>query len=99
MTVCSKGKIEPPERQKGIHESAFWAGGPDGGNWFIVAETGFNNIYHFTIYYDSTAEIRYEGKFKLIGKHKPLSELKKAVSGFDGKRIILTNGEYLEKIK
>ncbi len=57
MTVCSKGKIEPPERQKGIHESAFWAGGPDGGNWFIVAETGFNNIYHFTIYYDSTAEM------------------------------------------
>jgi len=99
MFVCTQSKIESPERLKGIPESAFWVGGPDGGSWFVVTDIGAKDIYCFTIYFDSTAKIWYQGNFKLIGKHKSLRELKKSLSGFDGERIILVNGEYLEKIK
>lgn len=100
MTVCTKGKVEPPEKLKGIPQSAFWGGGPDGGCWFVVTDIGSRDIYHFTIYFDTTAKIWYQGKFKLTGKPRSFEKLKKDINGyFGGDEIPLIDGAYLVKIK
>jgi hypothetical protein len=80
-----------PKRVKGIPLTAFWKGGPDGGNWFIIekADTTTKRI-HFKIYHDVTGELLIDKDFILdCDAIKPIDwgNIKNLVTSFDGKKI------------
>ncbi|MGG9972620.1 hypothetical protein ACQ33O_12575 [Ferruginibacter sp. SUN002] len=81
-----------PVRVKGIPENAFWTGGPDGGNWFVVDSIIINsNAASFRIYNDNSGELIENKIFKLKCDSKiKWDHLQEEISGYDGK-IILSN--------
>lgn len=97
INISCENKISPPKKVVGIPKDAFWSGGVDGGNWFLVKEEK-RNVYYVHIYNDYSGEIEYTGKFKIIGKIVSVQVLKNTISFYSGEKIYLVNGDYMEKI-
>lgn len=61
-------QMKPPERPQKVPPEAVWAGGVDGGAWFLCKEV-INKPVHYdcTIYNDYTGDIGTQGRFALRG--------------------------------
>lgn len=62
LSSCEYSHPGPPERAQGIPKDAVWAGGLDGGSWFLCnKEKGFR--YFCRIYNDYSGELEAKGDF------------------------------------
>ena len=76
-----------------IPDKAFWAGGVDGGNWFLVDSFDVNNnTASMKVYNDQAGTLELDKTFKLqcdFERKVNWNNLKEEISAFDGKRIFL----------
>lgn len=79
-----------PERPKHIPAYAEWAGGSDGGVW-IACHNMKPPLYECTIF-DADGKLWIEGAYAIRG-----STLIGNYEGYDGTRILLKDGGYLEQ--
>lgn len=90
-----------PEKVKGIPVSAFWAGGSDGGNWFVIEKIDTAaEIIHLKIYHDFTGELLIDKPFILICKSNTSIDwgnIKNLISSFDGKIVYLQTANKANK--
>lgn len=87
---------EPEARPNGIPASALWVGGPDGGVYVRMQVVDGN--YSGTIYFDSTGEVWYEGRFIYSGNTPfDVSEVS-TYSAWDGDTLYLVNGQKLDSL-
>jgi len=95
IASCSHKKEEAksPLRVKGIPEEAFWIGGVDGGNWYLIENIhDHRNSAFIKVYNDNDGSLIISKKFYLICPldNKTLIEnLKEQIEDFDGERINL----------
>ena len=90
---CNIDRDYQPERVEGIPKDAFWVGGPDGGQWYIIEninkEMGTAN---FKIFNDHSGTLEISRNFKLKCDSEVViawDNLEKKIDAFDGQSIIL----------
>jgi hypothetical protein len=92
ITSC-RNEAKPPIRKKGIPNNAFWAGGVDGGNWYMIESVHpHKNNAVIRIYSDQDGSMIVSKKFILVcpsGKQMWIDDLKNQITGFDGEKIYL----------
>jgi len=92
---CSHKKEEAksPLRVKGIPEKAFWIGGVDGGNWYLIEDIyDHRNSAFIKVYSDNDGSLMISKKFDLIchlDNQTLIENLKEQIDAFDGERIYL----------
>jgi len=62
---CHKPSASAPERNLKIPSTAVWAGGIDGGYWFVVTPARLKNTFYVRIYNEYSGDIDTEGLFTL----------------------------------
>lgn len=106
LSSCDYGPISPPERVQGIPKDAVWAGGQDGGSWFLCIKVK-KFRYHCRIYNENSGKLLAKGDY--LHKHVYWNKKKqKAVISslnadkslspyafYDGDNINLDNNEIL----
>jgi hypothetical protein len=96
--ACNQGTSnrEVPGRIQGIPDSAFWVGGSDGGNWYLVKNIDANkNSAYISIYHDFTGDLLLSKKFTLncpVDIQVSIDDLKTQIIAFDGEKIIISAG-------
>ena len=80
-------------RIKGIPEKAFWIGGVDGGNWYLVdyIHDDRNNAF-IKVYNDHDGSLLVSKRFMLIcpsDNQILIGDLKEQIESFDGEKIHL----------
>ncbi|MCP4297431.1 MAG: hypothetical protein GY786_17660 [Proteobacteria bacterium] len=89
--------LPPPSAD--IPENALWVGGPDGGVFVLVKKSNCGNsgIYDAEIYYNS-GSLDYKGKLVINTPENPefVVDDVNSYGGWDGDRLFLQNGRYLE---
>ena len=89
-------RVSPPERVQDIPERAFWVGGKDGGQWYVVDSINKSDqTIRCKIYTDNSGELIVDKKFKL---HCPSEEnnikwenLEEEFNSYDGEYLMLTS--------
>ncbi len=91
-------QVTPPPRAVGIPMDAVWAGGTDGGAWFKSRQQG--RLYYCQVFNDQTGDVWAEGFFKAAGNlEKMAKDNNLKYEWFDGKRIQLEGGVFLEPVQ
>ncbi len=66
LSSCGATEVSPPTRVPGVPESATWAGGADGGQWFLCSPRSESlTRFDCSIYNDFTGTVTAEGQFEL----------------------------------
>jgi hypothetical protein len=96
----SPGTSVIPARPKGVPEKAFWKGGVDGGNWYVIE---FINAHKhsatMSVYNDQDGSLMISGKFMLVcpvDSMQLIKNLQEEISAFDGEKIYLASSCYLQ---
>lgn len=87
---------EPESRPNGIPISALWVGGPDGGVYVTMQVV--DGDYSGTIYFDSTGEVWYEGRFRYSGNTPFDASEASNYTAWDGDTLYLANGQQLDSL-
>ncbi len=78
---------------KGIPENAFWIGGADGGNWYLIDNVhDHRNNAIIKVYNDNDGSLIVSKRFILIcpsDNQTLIEELKEEIAGFDGEKILI----------
>jgi hypothetical protein len=93
-------QTQAPERPPNVPASALWAGGPDGGVFFVIQKRGGKSgAYDASIYHDRSGDLLYSGPLTLGGSPGPEPDLSKPelFQGWDGERLLLTDGRFFER--
>jgi hypothetical protein len=82
-----------PIRPENVPEEAFWAGGADGGNWYLINKVDtIQNRAIITVYNDQSGD-RILTKWFLINCPSDhavsITNLRELINAFDGERIYL----------
>ena len=85
---------EPQTRPAAVPIAALWIGGADGGVFVEISQD--ESSYSGTIYTDSTGEIWYRGNFTYSGNSQFDVNSTASYTGWDGEKLYLANGEYLQ---
>ena len=89
-----KSKISTPAKPKGVPKKAFWIGGADGGNWYLVeyVHPHKNNAF-IKIYNDNNGNLIASKRFILIcnlsESSTHIDNLQDQIMAFDGEKIYL----------
>lgn len=93
--ACSFNKqmaIAPP-RPASVPESAFWIGGHESGNWYVVHSVHDNRNNAIISVYGEDGELKVKKNFIVICRlDKPIvwiNDLKFQINGYDGEKISL----------
>jgi hypothetical protein len=82
-----------PMRAKGIPEKAFWVGGTDDGNWYLVEDIhSHKNNATIKVYNDLDGSLIVSKRFVLVCSADNqiwIEDLKQQINCFDGKKILL----------
>lgn len=95
ISSCSiyQDEGKEPARVNGIPEQAFWVGGVDGGNWFLVDKVhDHRNNALIKVYNDNDGSLIVSKRFMLIcsaDNQILIEDLQKQINGFDGEKILL----------
>lgn len=88
-----------PEPLKNIPKDAFWVGDADGGTWYFIESIhSHKNTVRLSLYYES-GELIVSKRFVLICSENNqhfITDLKNEINSFDGKKIYLKNGCWLQ---
>lgn len=80
-------------KPKAVPYDAFWAGGVDGGNWYLVKEINIDkNKASIEVYSDHDGSLLLSKTFTLSCPAEPqisITNLKEQINGFDGEKIYL----------
>lgn len=89
---------EPSKQHNGkLSKEAFWSGGVDGGNWFVIKKKS-KKKFLIEVYFDWDFELRDSGIFMSKNDYE-ISELKALIGFYDGAgTIYLRNKDVLKKI-
>jgi len=89
---------------KGVNDSpkkTFWAGGVDGGQWYVIKKMDvIKEIVHFKIYNETSGDLLVNKEFKLnCAADVPLDwdHLEAVISGYDGEKILLSTTDKNKK--
>jgi hypothetical protein len=86
-----------PKKQSNIPDSAFWKGGIDGGNWFLINNiNNHRNLVNISIYNDQDGSLIKTKTFMLIcnaSKMTFIEDLKQQINFYDGEKIYLIKNE------
>lgn len=86
-------KVKPQERPKNIPEQAFWVGGTDGGNWYVVEHVhNHKNNAFIKVYNDTDGSLIASKRFVLvcpIDNQQLIDNLQEQINGYDGEKILL----------
>ena len=97
LVCCKSG---PPDKVQGIPNNAFWVGGKDGGQWYVVdsIDKSAQTIY-CEIYNDSSGEIIASRKFKLHCHATEINweNLPAEFNSYDGEYLLLVRRDAVEK--
>lgn len=88
---CMKRTHEPP-RPKQVPSEAVWAGGADGGSFIACTFDEKSGSLFCKIYNDFSGVLVAEGHYNSGRLSRPIDTNKLKFSGFDGKRIYLSDG-------
>jgi len=92
-----------PEKNKSIPDNAFWSGGMDGGNWYLIDSIDqFKKEAKIIVYNEYDGKIIIEKLFKLNCKSDEdidWNNLNKQFSAFDGEKIFLHKTNSTAQIK
>ena len=93
VCACINTRPEAPERLPIIPQEAFWIGGADGGNWYVVHDIRkHRNNANISVYGDQAGELIVSKRFILICPENTetfITDLKEQIIAFDGRRILL----------
>ena len=86
-------KVKPQERPKNIPEQAFWVGGTDGGNWYVVEYVhNHKNNAIIKVYNDADGSLIASKRFVLvcpIDNQQLIDNLQEQINAYDGEKILL----------
>ena len=86
-------RVEPPPRVKGVPAQAFWAGGPDGGNWYVITRAdSIRRQAVIQVYHDGTGELLVSRTFLMDcinEKGVDWQNLQNQINFFDGNSVVL----------
>ena len=88
-------KWEPPVRPKSVPQDAIWAGGYDGGCFFLL-QSEYSDTSRFTVYEEHNGDIWYDGLFSCGKKDFECiakSEWSNLLKQYNGQEIVMTNPE------
>ena len=95
LLSCSQTREEKiePKLLSNIPERAFWIGGVDGGNWYVIDYIhDHRNNAIIKIYNDNDGSLIVSKRFMLIcpsDNQTLLDDLKEQIQSFDGEKIYL----------
>jgi len=100
LASCTQGQSVHP-RPDSVPKLAFWVGGEDGGVFVLVREAaGKTDTYQMSIYNDRTGKALYDGLAKLSPRGGSINiRDPKLFSGWDGEKMLLTDGRSLEPVR
>lgn len=82
--------LHAPDRLSKIPQDAFWVGGIDGGQWYLVNSIDkTDKIIHFKIYNDYNGDLLVDKKFKLNCDNNTeikWDNIKEQINAFDGQK-------------
>ncbi len=92
-SVPIKQKTNQPAKVANIPKDAFWIGGADGGQWYLIGIIDKQaKTVQFKIYNDYDGHLLFDKYFKLIcdsDVEVDLTTLQTQINTFDGSRILL----------
>ena len=96
LSACSIEQ-DPP---KAGPEGSWWLGGSDGGVYIKISDDGNPDdaIYEGVIYYQHDESVWYKGPFKFVGDIQFDENNHQQYIFWDGERVHLKGGAYLEAI-
>lgn len=95
FSACSikSDRNHEPKKPVSIPENAFWVGGVDGGNWYLVHSIHDHRNTAIISVYDEIGDLIIKKKFDVICRvDRPaiwIKNLEQQINGFDGKKIML----------
>lgn len=94
LLLACHGEVQAPERPATVPADALWVGSSEGGAFLRLRASGLGE-FQGEVYDDVTGKSLASGRFVLKGA--PLDEVKvQDASGWDGHRILLRSGGWLE---
>jgi hypothetical protein len=94
-TMACTTHVSPPPRPKGVPADALWAGGADGGSFIRCSYDAGTDLNMCSAYNDRTGRLEIQGQFTITGPTRAKDVWRFEYSGFDGRRIYLTDGSVL----
>jgi hypothetical protein len=91
-------KEHVPPRPAGVPSSAVWAGGRDGGAFFLCTPSQNNEPNKCTVYDESTGEIYMSGEYILEGTERGAKAGELIYVAADGRRIYLRYDKTLSPV-
>ena len=88
-------KWEPPVKPEKVPQDAIWAGGYDGGNFFLL-RSEFSDTSRFTIYEEHNGDIWYDGYFYCDkNDFKQIAEMdwRELITGYNGMYVFMKDPE------
>lgn len=93
LQSCTTKPASAPERHASIPPDATWAGGIDGGYWFLVTSSSGANTFNIKIYNEHSGEIDVQNSFVLNSncaiKQIDSATLVQNIAWFNGEEIFL----------
>jgi len=95
ISACSakSDQTSQPKRLSAVPEKAFWIGGADGGNWYLIHEIHAHTNNAVISVYNEDGSLIIKKRFIVICRlDRPIiwiEHLKQQINGFDGKKILL----------
>src|SRR5690242_1295105 len=87
----------PPDRPKGIPESANWAGGWDGGSW-VDCSTGATEEYNRCQIFDEQGVLIFTSGYRLRNLNRAAERTELRYRYVDGTAILLRGGLVLDPV-
>jgi hypothetical protein len=92
LASCTTSKPKAPPRPALVPDTAVWAGGVDGGNFFECDVDGQDNVNRCLVYNDYTGDVDGGGFFRLSGLNRPARADELQYLFFDGDLIHIASG-------
>lgn len=97
LLIACHGEVQAPERPATVPPDAVWVGGAEAGAFLRIRPAGATE-WQVELFNDATGAPLESGRFLLKGA--PLDEVKaQDATGWDGKKILLRNGGWLERAR
>ncbi len=100
LAACTYS-VSEPRRPAQVPKQALWVGGSDGGVFVEVSETPQKDSgYRMTVYHSRTGQILYTGPAEIRPRGKGSLRVHdvESYSGWDGEKMILSDGRTLEPV-
>lgn len=102
LAGCTSINVEnyQPKKISNIPDGAFWKGGLDGGNWFLVKRVNnHKNAVELSIFNDQDGTLIMTKSFMLICRQDfqtQIGDLSQQINSFDGEKIFFIKSDSVD---